>query len=106
MGVFESVKAKVSQIKVNVVQHKDKAAIAVVGASAALSPVSAFASSSTSSAADITTFTGFATQLLTWLITTMGTVLNFMLSNPICFVGLVLSLIVAAIGTLRHLVGG
>ena len=64
-----------------------------------------FASGSTSTA-DITTFTAFATSLLTWLITTFGTVLNFMLANPICFVGLVMMLIVAAIGTLRHLIGG
>lgn len=61
---------------------------------------------SSSSTADITTFTSFATSLLTWLITTFGTVLNFMLDNPICFVGLVMMLIVAAIGTLRHLIGG
>lgn len=59
-----------------------------------------------STAADIGTFTGFGTQLLTWLITTFGTVLNFMLENPICFVGLAMMLIVAAIGTLRHIIGG
>lgn len=62
--------------------------------------------STSGSNADITTFTTFATSLLTWLITTFGTVLNFMLDNPICFVGLVMMLIVAAIGTLRHLIGG
>ena len=56
--------------------------------------------------ADISTFTTFATQLLTWLVTTFQTVLNFMIANPICFVGLVMVLIVAAIGTLRHLIGG
>lgn len=60
----------------------------------------------TSSAADIGTFTGFGTQLLTWLVTTFGTILNFMLANPICFVGLAMMLIVAAIGTLRHIIGG
>jgi len=59
-----------------------------------------------SATADITTFTAFATSLLSWLVTTFGTVLNFMLANPICFVGLVMMLIVAAIGTLRHLIGG
>lgn len=57
-------------------------------------------------AADISTFTGFATQLLTWLITTFTTILNWMLANPIAFVGLVMTLIVAAIGTLRHIIGG
>lgn len=61
---------------------------------------------STTTAADITTFTAFGTSLLTWLVTTFGTILNFMIANPICFVGLVLSLIVTAIGTLRHLIGG
>lgn len=62
--------------------------------------------STSGSTADITTFTSFATSLLTWLITTFGTVLTFMLENPICFVALVMSLIIAAIGTLRHLIGG
>lgn len=56
--------------------------------------------------ASISTFTSFGTDILTWLITTFGTVLNFMLSNPICFVGLAMSLVVAAIGTLRHIIGG
>lgn len=58
------------------------------------------------SSADIGTFTGFATSILTWLVTTFGTVLDFMIANPICFVGLILSLIVTAIGTLRHIIGG
>lgn len=61
---------------------------------------------SASSSADIATFTGFATSVLTWLITTFGTILNFMLANPICFVGLIVGLIVTAIGTLRHVIGG
>lgn len=56
--------------------------------------------------ADITTFTGWATSLVTWFITTFQTVLDFMLANPICFVGLVMMLIVAAIGMLRHIIGG
>lgn len=55
---------------------------------------------------DIGTFTGFATTLLSWLITTFGTVLNWMLDHPIAFVGLIMSLIVTAIGTLRHIIGG
>lgn len=60
----------------------------------------------TTSSADIGTFTEFGTTLLTWLITTFGTILNFMIANPICFVGLAMMLIVAAIGTLRHIIGG
>lgn len=71
-----------------------------------LNPFAFIIHSGSTSTADITTFTTFATSLLTWLITTFGTVLNFMLANPICFVGLVMMLIVAAIGTLRHLIGG
>lgn len=47
-----------------------------------------------------------ATSALTWIITSMGTVLKFMLSNPICFIGLITSLVVMAIGTLRHIIGG
>ena len=58
------------------------------------------------SSADLSTFTGFATTILSWLITTFGTILDFMIANPICFIGLILSLIVSAIGTLRHLIGG
>lgn len=60
----------------------------------------------TSTSADITTFTGWATSLVSWIVTTMGTFLDFMLSNPIALVGLVLSLIVTAVGMLRHIIGG
>ena len=47
-----------------------------------------------------------ATSALTWFVTSMGTVLSFMLDNPICFIGLIVSLVVAAAGMLRHLIGG
>lgn len=57
-------------------------------------------------AASISTFTAFATEVLTWLISCFSTILAFMLANPICFVGLVLGLVVTAIGTLRHVIGG
>ena len=60
----------------------------------------------TTPAADITTFTGWATSLVQWLITTMGTVLDFLLAHPIALVGLVLSLIVTAVGMLRRIIGG
>lgn len=56
--------------------------------------------------ADISTFTGWATSMLQWFITSMTTILNFFLSHPIVLVGLVMSLIVAAIGMLRHIIGG
>lgn len=58
------------------------------------------------SGATISTFLGFGTEVLTWFITSFGSVLSFMLANPICFIGLVMSLVVAAIGTLRHVIGG
>lgn len=61
---------------------------------------------SSTPAADITTFTGWATSLVTWIVTTMTTFLNFMISNPIALVGLVLMLIVTAVGMLRHIIGG
>lgn len=54
----------------------------------------------------IQTLTGFGTQLLDWIITTINTVLTWMLANPVVFIGLILSLIIAAIGILRHLIGG
>lgn len=65
-----------------------------------------FMLNTSSPSADITTFTGWATSLVQWLITTMGTVLDFLLSHPIALVGLVLSLIVTAVGMLRRIIGG
>lgn len=59
-----------------------------------------------STSADISTFTGFATSVLTWLITSFGSLLTFMLANPICFVGLILSLIGSACVYLRAIIGG
>lgn len=60
----------------------------------------------TAAAADISTFTGYATAILTWFITSFKAILAFMLENPICFVGLIMAMVVAAIGTLRHIIGG
>lgn len=57
-------------------------------------------------AADITTFTTWATSLVSWLVTTMGTFLDFLLAHPIAMVGLVLSLIVTCVGMLRRIIGG
>lgn len=51
-------------------------------------------------------FTTFATEILQWLVTTFTTVLNWLVGHPIALIGLVMSLIVMAIGTLRHLIGG
>ena len=65
-----------------------------------------FALSGSTAAADIQTFTGYATSIVTWLVSTFNSILQFMLANPICFIGLVVSLVVTAIGTLRHVIGG
>ena len=70
----------------------------------ALAP--AIVMSSTPTSADITTFTTFGTQLLTWLITTMGTILNFLLANPIALVSIIMALIVAAVGMIFNILKG
>lgn len=57
-------------------------------------------------AADISTFTSYATEVLAWLVQSFGTVLNFMLANPICFVWLIVSLIGVAFVFLRRTIGG
>lgn len=56
--------------------------------------------------ATLQTFTSFATDILEWLISTFGKILTFMIANPICFVGLIMSLVIAAVGILRHVIGG
>lgn len=51
-------------------------------------------------------FGTFANEVLDFLISSFNIVLPWCLAHPIVFVGLALSLIIAAIGTLRHIVGG
>lgn len=51
-------------------------------------------------------FSDFANLLLSSFIEWFDIALDFMINNPIVFVGLFMVLIVAAIGILRHLVGG
>lgn len=63
-------------------------------------------SGSTPSTGDLSTFTGFADALLSWLVTTMGTILEFLLAHPIALVSIVLSLIVAAIGMIFNILKG
>lgn len=41
-----------------------------------------------SASADISTFTTWATSLVTWLVSTMETFLSFLISHPIALVGL------------------
>lgn len=70
-----------------------------------LAPLVAILNSSTPSA-DITTFTGYATSVLTWIISSFTSVLTFMLANPICFVWLIVSLIGVVFVFLRRTIGG
>lgn len=56
--------------------------------------------------ADISTFTGYASSVLTWIISSFSTILAFMLANPICFVWLIVSLIGVAFVFLRRTIGG
>lgn len=58
------------------------------------------------SGATIDTFTGYGTSVLTWLISCFTSILSFMLSNPICFIWLIVSLIGTAFVFLRRTIGG
>lgn len=58
------------------------------------------------SAADLSTFTEWGTSVLSWIISSFGTVLQFMLANPICFVWLIVSLIGVVFVFLRRTIGG
>lgn len=62
--------------------------------------------SSTEAGATLGEFTTFATTILEWLVDTFGTILTWLVGHPIALIGLIMSLIVMAIGTLRHLIGG
>lgn len=59
-----------------------------------------------SAGATITTFLSLASEVVTWMITTFGSFLTFMLSNPICFIWLVISIIGACLVFLRKTIGG
>lgn len=65
-----------------------------------------FLMTSSGAGTTLSEFTAFATEVLNWLITTFTTVLTWLVGHPIAMIGLVMSLIVMAIGTLRHLIGG
>lgn len=51
-------------------------------------------------------FLNFGNQVLEFLISSFNIILPWCLAHPIVFVGLALTLVIAAIGTLRHIVGG
>lgn len=62
-------------------------------------------SGGTSQTADISTFITWAQTVITFIVGTMDTFLQWMLANPIVLIGLVLALILSAVGFLRHLLG-
>lgn len=61
---------------------------------------------SAATTADLTTFTTWGTSILTWIISSFTSVLQFMLANPICFVWLIVSLIGVVFVFLRRTIGG
>lgn len=61
---------------------------------------------SAATTADLTTFTNWGTSILTWIISSFTSVLQFMLANPICFVWLIVSLIGVVFVFLRRTIGG
>lgn len=53
----------------------------------------------------LSNFLSSATEMLTWLITSLGSILNFMFTNTACLIGLCVWLCVAAIGIIRRMIG-
>lgn len=58
------------------------------------------------SAFDFSSFTGWATSVLTWILTSFTSVLNWMLANPFVFIWLIISLIGVVFVFLRRTIGG
>lgn len=56
-------------------------------------------------AANLPTFLGAATSTIDWLISMFSSILLFMLKNPICFIGLIASLIVVVVKVLQGTTG-
>lgn len=71
----------------------------------AFAPSLIFSSGATPTA-DITTFTGWATSVLSWILESFTSVLSWMLGHPIVFVWLVVSLIGVVFVFLRRTIGG
>ena len=62
--------------------------------------------SASGSNADISTFTGFASDVLAWIIQSMGTVLTFLIQNPLALWAIIVGAIVMVIGTLFNILKG
>lgn len=60
----------------------------------------------TAATADVSTFLELGTSVVTWLLTTFGSILTFMLANPICFLGLIMTIVGTAFVYLRSTIGG
>lgn len=58
------------------------------------------------STADVSTFLELGTSVVTWLLTQFGAILTFMLANPICFLGLIMTIVGTAFVYLRSTIGG
>lgn len=56
-------------------------------------------------AGSLSAFLESATQMLTWLITSLGSILNFMFTNTACLIGLCVWLCIAAIGIIKRMIG-
>lgn len=58
------------------------------------------ASSGGSTAGSLTNILSSATELLTWFITSMGNILNFITSNPVCLMMFLILIVGSAVGML------
>lgn len=67
--------------------------------------VNVLSNSGTTQNADISTFITWAQTVITFIVSTMDSFLQWMLANPITLIALVLALVVSAVGFLRHLLG-
>lgn len=51
------------------------------------------------------TFLTTSTEMLTWIITSIGSILSFMFTNTACLIGLCVWLCIAAIGIIKKMIG-
>lgn len=59
----------------------------------------------TTAAGSLANFLTSATEMLQWIITSIGDILNFMFTNTACLIGLCVWLCVAAIGIIKRMIG-
>lgn len=60
----------------------------------------------TSANATLGTFTEFANTILTWFISSMRTVLGFLIENPIALWSIIVGMIIAVIGMIFNILRG